>query len=116
MASSTVQRNAGVTVALAVTASAHANVLIDDNTNDQINYTSFLNLGTKPCAIRWGTTTANVGTPVFPTDGTNGDFVLPGNMVMPLILATPTTPYYLSAICGGTDTTTLYVTPAADQS
>ena len=116
MASSTVQRNAGVTVALAVTATAHANVVINDNTNDQVNYTSFLNVGTKPCAIRWGTTDANVGTPAFPTDGTNGDYVLPGNMTLPLILATPTTPDYLSAICGGTDTTTLYVTPAADQS
>ena len=116
MAGSTVQRNAGVTVALAVTSTAHSAVLIDDNTNDQINYTSFLNAGTKPCAIRFAPTAANVGTPVFPSDGTNGDYVLPGGMTSPLILATPTTPYYLSAICGGTDTTTLYVTPAADQS
>jgi hypothetical protein len=115
MAGSTVQRNAGPTVALSVTASAHSAVLIDDNTNDQINYTSFLNAGSKPCAIRWATT-STTGTPVFPADGTNGDYVLPGNMTTPLILATPTTPYYLTAICGGTDTTTLYVTPAADQS
>jgi hypothetical protein len=116
MAGSTVQRNAGPTVALAVTASAHTAVLIDDNTNDQVNYTSFLNAGSKPCAIKWGTTSTIAANPVFPSDGTNGDFVLPGGMTTPLILATPSTPYYLTAICGGTDTTTLYVTPAADQS
>ena len=115
MAGSTVQRNAGATVALAVTSTAHSAVLIDDNTNDQINYTSFLNAGSKPCAIRWAQSSIT-GTPVFPADGTNGDYVLPGGMTTPLILATPTTPYYLTAICGGTDTTTLYVTPAADQS
>ena len=103
-------------MALAVTSTAHTAVLIDDNTNDQINYTSFLNAGAKPCAIRFAPLAANVGTPVFPSDGTNGDYVLPGGMTTPLILATPTTPYYMSAICGGTDTTTLYVTPAADQS
>jgi hypothetical protein len=116
MAGSTVQRNAGATVALAVTSTAHSAVLIDDNTNDQINYTSFLNVGTKPCAIKWGTTSTIAGGVAFPSDGTNGDYVLPGGMTTPLILATPTTPYYLTAICGGTDTTTLYVTPAADQS
>ena len=116
MAGSTVQRNAGPTVALSVTSTAHTAVLVDDSTNDQINYTSFLNAGSKPCAVRWAPTSAGVGTPVFPADGTNGDYVLPGGMTSPLILATPTTPYYLSAICGGTDTTTLYVTPAADQS
>lgn len=116
MAGSTVQRNAGPTVALSVTSTAHTAVLIDDNTNDQINYTSFLNLGAKPCAIAFAPLAANISGPSFPTDGTNGSYVLPGGMTSPLILATPTTPYYLSAITSGTDTTTLYVTPAADQS
>ena len=115
MAQSQVQRNAGVTVAMSVTNSAHTAVLIDDNTNDQVNYTSFLNVGSKPCAINWSTTSTVAG-PTFPSDGTNGNYVLPGNMTNPTILATPTTPYYLSAITSGSDTTTLYVTPAADQS
>lgn len=116
MANSSVQRNAGATVALAVTSTAHTAVLIDDNTNDQINYTSFLNAGAKPCAIAFAPLAANIVGPTFPIDGTNGSYVLPGNMTNPLILATPTTPYYLSAITSGSDTTTLYVTPAADQS
>lgn len=115
MASTSVLRNAGVTVCLSVTDSAHTAVLIDDNTNDQVNYTSFLNVGTKPCAITWNNT-STVPTPAFPTDGTNGSFVLPAGMTTPLILATPTTPYYLRAICNDSAGTTLYVTPAADQS
>jgi hypothetical protein len=114
MAGSTVQRNAGSTVALSVTNSAHSAVLIDDNTNDQINYTSFLNLGAAPIAVRWGQT--DPGAPVFPTDGTNGDFVLPPLMTSAMIVATPTTPYYLTAKSNSGTAGVLYVTPAADQS
>lgn len=113
MAGSTVQRNAGKTVALSVTSSSHAAVLIDDNTNDQINYTSFLNTGTSPVAVKWGP--ADPGAAVLPTDGTPADYVLPAGMTSPLILATPTTPYYLTAISASA-TGILYVTPAADQS
>ena len=113
MAGSTVQRNAGPTVALSVTSTAHAAVLINGNTNDQINYTSFLNTGAAPIAIKMGPT--DPGAPVFPTDGTNGSYVLPAGMTSPLILATPTTPYYLTAISASA-TGLLYVTPAADQS
>ena len=114
MAGSTVQRNAVLTYTLAVTTTPHAAVTIADNTNDQVNYTSFLNAGANSCAIRWGQSSTTLGTPVLPTDGTPGDYVLPANMTTPLILATPTTPYYLTAI--GSGNTTLYVTPAADQS
>ena len=115
MASSQVQRNAGATVRLDVTTTAHAAVLIDDNTNDQINYTSFLNFGTTPIAVKFGQS-SSMGAPVFPADGTNGDYVIPPLMSYPLILATPTTPYYIRAICQGSDSGSLYVTPAADQS
>jgi len=114
MAASTVQRNAGQTVALSVTNTAHSAVLIDDNTNDQINYTSFLNTGGAPMAVRWGT--VDPGAPTFPVDGTNGDFVLPASMTTPLIVATPTTPYYLTAKSNSATAGILYVTPAADQS
>jgi hypothetical protein len=114
MAGSTVQRNAGLTVALSVTSTAHSAVLIDDNTNDQINYTSFLNTGASPIAVRWGT--VDPGAPVFPTDGTNGDFVLPAGMTSAMIIATPSTPYYLTAKSNSGTAGILYVTPAADQS
>lgn len=101
-------------MALSVTNTAHAAVLIDDNTNDQVNYTSFLNTGASPIAIKMGPT--DPGAPVFPTDGTNGNFVLPAGMTSPLILASPTTPYYLTAISNSATAGLLYVTPAADQS
>ena len=101
-------------MALSVTNTAHAAVLIDDNTNDQVNYTSFLNTGAAPIAIKMGPT--DPGAPVFPTDGTNGNFVLPAGMTSPLILASPTTPYYLTAISNSATAGLLYVTPAADQS
>jgi hypothetical protein len=114
MAASTVQRNAGSTVALSVTSTAHSAVLIDDSTNDQINYSAFLNTGAAPIAVKWGTT--DPGAPTFPVDGTNGDFVLPAGMTTPLILATPTTPYYLTAKSNSGTAGILYVTPAADQS
>ena len=113
MAGSTVQRNAGNTYALSVTSSSHAAVLIDDNTNDQINYTSFINTGTSPMAVKWGQ--SDPGAAVLPTDGTPADYVLPAGMTSPLILATPTTPYYLTAISASA-TGLLYVTAAADQS
>jgi hypothetical protein len=114
MAGSTVQRNAGQTYALALTTAAHSAVQINDTTNDQVNYTSFLNIGGNACAIRWNQTNSGLSTVAIPSDGNGGDYVLPPNMTTPLILATPTTPYYLSAI--GAGSTTLYVTPAADQS
>ena len=95
-------------MALSVTNTAHAAVLIDDNTNDQVNYTSFLNTGAAPIAIKMGPT--DPGAPVFPTDGTNGNFVLPAGMTSPLILASPTTPYYLTAISNSATAGLLYVT------
>ena len=113
MAGSTVQRNAGKTYALSVTSSSHAAVLIEDNTNDQINYTSFLNTGTSPIAVKWAPT--DPGAAVLPTDGSPADYVLPAGMTSAVILATPTTPYYLTAISASA-TGVLYVTPAADQS
>lgn len=113
MAGSTVQRNAGLTYVLAVTTTPHAAVIINDNTNDQVNYTSFLNTGGNVCAINWSTS-STLANATIATDGNAGSYVLPGNMTSPLILATPTTPYYLTATGGGN--TTLYVTPAADQS
>jgi hypothetical protein len=113
MAGSTVQRNAGKTYALSVTSSSHAAVLIDDTTNDQINYTSFLNTGAAAIAIKMGPT--DPGAAVLPVDGTPGDYVLPAGMTTPIILATPTTPYYLTAISAST-TGIVYVTAAADQS
>lgn len=102
-------------MALSVTNTAHAAVLINDSTNDQVNYASFLNTGAAPIAINCGTT-SSVAAPTFPIDGTNGDFVLPAGMTCPMIIAVPTTPFYLTAVSNSATAGILYVTPAADQS
>jgi hypothetical protein len=114
MAGSSVLRTAGQTVALSVTSTAHAAVLINDSTNDQVNYTAFLNTGASPIAVRWGPT--DPGAPVFPVDGTNGDFVLPAGMIQPLIVATSVAPYYITAKSNSGTAGILYVTPSVYQS
>lgn len=115
MAGSTVIRNAGVTTAMSVGATSTAAVLIDDNTNDQINYVQLLNTGSNPVAVKFGD--ANVGAAVFPVSGsTTGDYVLPAGMTYPTIVACPTTPFYIRAIGSTTGPAIVYVTPAADQS
>jgi len=114
MAGSSVLRTAGQTVALSVTSTAHSAVLVNATTNTQVNYTSFLNTGASPIAVKWGTT--DPGAPVFPVDGTNGDFVLPASMTTPLIVATPVAPYYLTAKSNSGTAGILYVTPSVYQS
>jgi len=115
MAGSTVQRNAGVTTAISVGASSTAATLIDDNTNDQINYVSLWNSGSTAVAVKFGD--ANVGAAVFPVSGsTTGDYVLPPLMTSAIILACPTTPFYIRAIGSAAGPSIIYVTPAADQS
>ena len=116
MANTSVLRLVGQTTALSVTTSQHASVTINDTTNDQVNYAAFLNVGTYPVAVKVTAGTAvSAANAVFPTDGTPGDFVLPPLMEFPIVLAVPTTPFYLTAIASG-GTTNIYVTPAADQS
>jgi hypothetical protein len=114
MAGTSVIRTAGPTVALSVTASSTSATLINDNTNDQINYASFLNTGSAVVAIKWGD--ANVGAAVLPVSGTNGDFLLPAGMTSPVVLAVPTTPFYVRAIGSAAGPSLVYITPAADQS
>ena len=114
MANTSVIRPAGKTYYIAVTSTSSANLLIQDTTNDQVNYAGFLNNGAKACAVKFST--VNNLTAVFPTTGNPGDYVLPPLMELPIILAVPTTPFYLTAVCNGTDTTDLFVSAAADQS
>jgi len=114
MSNTTVLRTAGKTTLIAVTATSSTSLTISSSTNDQVNFATFLNVGAKACAV----TVSNLATApaaVFPTAGTPGDFVLPASMTYPITLAVPAAPFQVTAICGGSDTTTLYVTPVADQ-
>jgi len=114
MANTTVLRPAGKTYAISVTATSSTSITIDDTTNDQVNYATFLNVGTKPCAVNVSSL-ATAPAATFP-NATPGDFVLPANMTYPITLVVPTLPFQITAICGGTDTTTIYVTAVGDQS
>jgi hypothetical protein len=115
MANTSVIRTAGVTTAISVTASSTAAILIDDNTNDQVNYCSFLNIGSTSVAVTVGD--ANVAAAVLPVSGSaTGNFVLPPLMTLPIILAVPTTPFYVRMIGSGAGPSIVYVTPTADQS
>ena len=115
MSNTTVIRTAGLTNIIAVTATSSTAITIANTTNDQVNFASFLNVGTKPCAINVSSL-STAPAAVFPVNGTPGNYVLPANMTYPIVLAVPTAPFSITAICGGSDTTTLYVTATADQS
>jgi len=115
MANTSVVRTAGVTTAISVTATSTIAISIDDNTNDQVNYASFLNTGSIPVAVKTGD--VNMGAAVFPVSGsTTGDFVLPASMTTPIVLAVPTTPFYVRLIGSAAGPSIVYVTATADQS
>ncbi len=116
MANTSVIRTAGKTTRFDVTATSYASTLIDDTTNDQVNYASFINVGSSACIVRF-TNYSPCPAAVWPADGAASEgYVLPPLMEVPIVLAVPTTPFYMTAVCPSGSTTSLYVTPAADQS
>lgn len=116
MAVSTVTRVAGNTHAISVTETSSAALEIKAGyTNDQVNYVSALNTGSVPVAIKFGD--ASMTAAVFPVAGvTQGDFVLPANMIYPIILAAPAAPFYVRSIGSAAGPSIVYVTPTGDQS
>ena len=116
MANTSVIRLAGKTTRFDVTATSYTSTLIDDTTNDQVNFASFLNSGSGICLVRF-TNYSPCPAAVWPADGAAVEgYVLPPLMEVPIVLAVPTTPFYMTAVCPSGSTTSLYVTPAADQS
>jgi hypothetical protein len=114
MANTSVIRVVGKTTAISVTASSTTATIIDDQTNDQVNFASFLNTGSVGVAVKLGD--ANVGAAVLPVSGTPGDFLLPAGMTTPIVLACPTIPFYVRMIGASAGPSLVYVTPVADQS
>jgi hypothetical protein len=116
MANTSVIRTVGKTHGFAVTATSYASTLISDTTTDQVNYASFLNVGSGACLVRF-TNYSPCPAAVFPANGASEEgFVLPPLMQMPVVLAVPAAPFYMTAICPAGSTTTLYVTAAGNQS
>ena len=118
MANTSVIRVGGKTVALSVTASAHAAVQLNGFTNDQINYVACMNTGAVNVAVKFSTISTDAAT--LPVDGTPGDFLLPALMEFPIVLACPPInsqqPCYVTAIGAASGPSLVYFTPAVDQS
>jgi hypothetical protein len=114
MANTTVLRLAGKTTAISVTASSTSATIVEDQTNDQVNFAAFLNTGSVAVAVKMGD--ANVGAAVLPVSGTPGDFLLPAAMTVPIVLACPTIPFYVRMIGAAAGPSLVYVTPVGDQS
>ena len=107
-------RIAGKTNLIAVTATSSTSLTITPATPDNVSFASFLNIGTKPCAVNISSL-ATAPAAVYPAAGTPGDYVLPASMIVPVVLAVPQTQFSVTAVCGGSDTTTLLVTPVENQ-
>jgi len=115
MALTNVIRTAGVTHAVSVGATSTSALLITANTNDQVNYCTFLNTGATQVAVNIGD--ANLAAAVLPVSGsTTGNFVLPASMTTPVVLAVPAAPFYVRMIGSASGPSIVYVTPTADQS
>ena len=114
MANTSVLRVVGKTTAISVTASSTSATIVEDQTNDQVNFAAFLNTGSVAVAVKLGD--ANVGAAVLPVSGTPGDFLLPAGMTSPIVLACPTVPFYVRMIGAAAGPSLVYVTPVGDQS
>lgn len=102
-------RPVGKTTVIAVTTAASTPVLIANSSNDQTTWAEFANDGGKPIAIRISKSAENA---VHPVAGTPGDYIL--NHDASVILAVPSSSYYVSAITLS-GTSDLYVTPVTAQ-
>jgi hypothetical protein len=109
MSSSIVVRPLGPTSIIAVSTTASTPLLITQKGNDQCTYAEFANTGTVPVAIRISQLS---NAAVHPVAGTPGDYTL--NHDTSVILAVPSSPYYVSAITVS-GSSTLYVTPVDSQ-
>lgn len=118
MAGTTVYRYVGPTTAIGVTSTSSAAVTITPVGNDQINYCGFMNTNAFPVAVTITPTSAPAA--VLPAAGSSSvSIVLGVAMPSPLIVAVPPggagQGFSVTAICGGSNTGTIYVSPMADQ-
>jgi hypothetical protein len=98
----------GNSAALAVTATSTAAPIQVKGNNNNATQRMFYNGGTKDCFICGAATSAGA-VAVVPTAGSPSLGVpIPAGAIMALTFAPNT---YFAAICAGSDTTTLYITP-----
>ncbi|CAB4123263.1 hypothetical protein UFOVP41_3 [uncultured Caudovirales phage] len=102
-------RLVGKTTVIAVTTTASTPVLINTNSNDQINWAEFANTGASAISVAFSTIATDA---VHPVAGTPADYTINENTSV--VLAVPSVPYYVSAIAPA-GSSTLYVTPVDAQ-
>ena len=120
MANTSVFRPVGPSYAVAVSTTASNALTVTPAGNDQINYCGFLNTSANPIALTIAEANAfnSLTSPaaVLPTAGSPTNTVILGvAMTSPMVIAVPPNGFSVSAITS-TGTTTLYITPMADQS
>ena len=101
------------TYALDLTTSASSALQIVPNTPTRAYRVALLNTGTGKAAVTFGTTSSNMDTPAIAATGASGSFVLPANMIYPMIIDCGAPNLYLKAISSGTNT--LYITLVATE-
>jgi hypothetical protein len=101
------------TYALDLTTAASSALQIVPNTPTRAFRVALLNTGSGRAAVTFGTTDSNMLTPAIATTGNGGSFVLPANMIYPMVLDCPAPDFYLKAISSATNT--LYVTLVATE-
>ena len=103
----------GRTSRITVSGTATTPLQITPNTNVENNYVALLNNGTATVSVSLGTTSGTTPTPVIPlTTASTPGFVLPPNMIYPIVIPAPRNAFFVSLI-GTAANGDLYVTPVA---
>ena len=114
MANTNVFRVNGPTTVVAVTTTASSALTVTPVGRDQINYAGLLNTNNFPVAVTIAPLSAAAAT--LPSSGTTNSIVLGISMPSPMVVAVPPNQFSITAVCGGSNSGTIYVTPMADQS
>ena len=101
------------TYALNLTTSPSSALQIIANTPTRAFRVAILNTGSGIGAVTFGTTASNVPTPAIASTGGSGSFVLPANMIYPMILDCAAPDLFLKGISSSTNT--IYVTLVATE-
>lgn len=101
------------TYRLTITNSASNALQLVPNTPTRAFRVALLNVGSDTAAISFGTTATNMDTPEIGTTGNSGSFVLPPNMIAPIIIDCGAPDLYIKAIASGTANNALYLTLVA---
>ena len=101
------------TYALDLTTSASDALQLVPNTPTRAFRVAIINTGTGKAAISFGTSASNMATPAIASTGNGGSFVLPANMIFPIVIDCGAPNVYLKGISSGTNT--LYLTLVATE-